>query len=335
MAISFVAAATGTSSASNSTFVLNKPSGLQDGDVMVAIVSLYLGPGGAAVTFTPPTGWTLVESQYGDSSPGGFPHQIGVFTRTGLAADASTYSGSYSRTIAEPEVTLVAAYRGAGSILASDTTAAGTVSSYSTATVNNTNSSAWRIVLAGYTSTSLTWNITSNEVTSRALDGLLDGTPDAVQALIKDSGAAIATGNTNRTISRSNAWDSSCSCILILGPASNPSSGSFAMTLPKATAGAAGEIHDDATIAVTCPSVTSSIAGAGAPVVGDGTIGVTLPSATADAAGTSFTPVTGSMAVGVLPAISVSAETRAFGIRVLTVDEDDRTILVPSRGVDD
>ncbi|OYW85839.1 hypothetical protein B7Z17_01570, partial [Candidatus Saccharibacteria bacterium 32-49-10] len=58
-AIAFRAASSGNNAGGATTLVINKPTGVVVGDVMVATISAR---GGTGVTFTPPSNWTLVNS---------------------------------------------------------------------------------------------------------------------------------------------------------------------------------------------------------------------------------------------------------------------------------
>lgn len=334
MAISYVGVSTMWSSAASSTsFTINKPGGtLADGDLMVAFLAWSTGSTDTDLTATAPSGWTKQSEVF--NAGDGWDSQLAVFTRFYVSGDPATWSGSLSSTQAKIKVSGTTAYRGVQAVLAKGTSSAayGTLS-YSTATVNNTAANSWRIVGAAYESGSLTYSMNTNEVQSRALFGD-NNSGDNVQLRIADSNGTIATGNTSRTCSRSQNWDASTSWIGILQPTTGtPASGDIGMTLGKPTVSATGEVHDDATVSMTLGGVTVAADGYGQPPVVSGTLGETLGPVSMDF--TAAQPVAGAMDATVLPNIQINAETRAFGVRVIQVEADDRTIRVPSRGVDD
>lgn len=337
MAISFVGVSTmWSSSASSTSFTINKPAGtLADGDLMIAVLTWTTGSTATDLSCTVPSGWTKQDEIFNGGD--GWDHQMCVMTRFYVSGDPSTWSGTLSSTQAKVKVSTVAAYRGVQSIAVKGTAsvAGPSTTSYSTATVNNPSASNWRFVCAGYESSSLTYSMNTNEVTSRALNGDSNsGSADFIQLRIADSGAAIATGNTSRTVSRSAAFDASTAWIGILAATTGtPATGDMAMTLGRPTVSAAGEVHDDATMSMTLGAVQIAADGFGTPPVVSGTMGMTLSPVTADGAGT--LPVSGSMDMLMLPRIQINTETRVSGVRVIVVEAEDRVIRVPSRGVDD
>jgi hypothetical protein len=334
MAISFVAEAHNNSISAGSTFTITKPTGVADGDTLLAFIGVYPGPGGAAVTFTAPSGWVKIGEQFSTSRPE-FPMSIGVFKReSALAADPATWAGNYSRSISEPEVSVCVAYRGTAGVLTQGTTQAGTVSSLATSTVNNTLANSWRVTMGCYTSTTLAFNITSNDVSLRRREGVLDG-GDSVQMAVYDSNASIATGNTNRTYSRSENWDSCCAAIVILKEASTtPTTGDMeGVELPKLTSSVSATATDSATVSATLPKLTSAISGEGQPQPSSGGFTGTLGKLATSFSGN--TDVRGSFTATLPFTAEFLGETRFFGIRVILVDPDARVVTVPSRGVED
>lgn len=337
MAISFIGVSTmWSSSASSTSFTINKPAGtLADGDLMIAVLTWTTGSTATDLSCTVPSGWTKQDEIYNGGD--GWDHQMCVMTRFYVSGDPSTWSGTLSSTQAKVKVSTVAAYRGVQSIAVKGTAsvAGPSTTSYSTATVNNPSASNWRFVCAGYESSSLTYSMNTNEVTSRALNGDSNsGSADFIQLRIADSGAAIATGNTSRTVSRSAAFDASTAWIGILAATTGtPATGDAAMTLGGVTQAVAGEVHNDATAAMTLGGVSQSFSGFGTPPAVTGPLAMSLNSVTMD--GQAGVPPMGTMDMAVLAGISFNVETRVHGVRVITVEAEDRTIRVPSRGVDD
>lgn len=332
MAISFISKTSSTSTASNNQFVLNKPASVQDGDMLIALVCVYGGASGAAISGTAPTGWTKVVEQWNTARPA-FPMYLGVFSRAALAADGASWTGTYNRTVAEAEVSIVACYRGVQSVLASGTSQAGSASSLNAPSVNNTQSGSWRLTLGGYTGIDLSSNISSTETTMRERNGVIDGTPDSIQCGIWDSNAAIPTGSSNKAISRSIGWDSANAATVILREANTtPTTGDLNSDLPSLSATAEATATANASVSATLPKVSAALAGEGQPQPSSGGFTGSLPSLSTSAAG--YTDVRGGFSATLPMTTSLAGETRIFGIRVIVADPEDRTIAVPSRGVE-
>lgn len=329
MAISFVSAgATFTRTSSGTGFTINKPSGLAAGDLMLALVA-FAGSA-TELSVTNPSGWTTVRVGYRDD--GNDSVQFVVLSRQATSSEPSSWAGSISSSNTRMLAGAVA-YRGVQSILATGTSGSTLASSYSTVALNNTVSGARRVVMAAYVSSTDNYNLSSNETSNRFLAVTGSDSPGA-QAACWDSNGAVAVGSTSRTVSRSQVWSVSIACILLLEPAPLVSaSGTFSLSLSSPTASAAATANDPATVAVSLGPVTQAFTGAGAPVAGSGTVGVQLSPVSMSAAG--LLPVSGTMSAMVLPAIGFVGETRVFGVRVIVVDADNRTIAVPSRGVED
>jgi hypothetical protein len=332
VAISFVAAGSQFTATSGTSFTINKPAGVAAGDFMIAVLSFSGDTGGNDIAVTPPSGWTEEAELF--NAGDGFDHQLWVGTKFVESGDPSTWAGTVGSGV-DGMVCGAVAYRGVQSLLVDGTSSTGLDNSYSTATVNNTVANSWRVVAAGYESGSLNYDITVNDTSSRLLYEVSDGGSVNVQLRIYDSNGAISTGNTSKTVSRSANFDASCSWIGILRETSGtPATGAMSCTLPKVLPFTFGDVEDPGSISATLPSLSFTGDGYGQPPVVTGDMTAALPSLSASAAG--VLPVTGSLAVSVLPLVSFSGETRVFGIRVITVEADDsRLITVQSRGVDD
>lgn len=331
MAISFVAAASTFSNiGSINSFNVPKPSGTADGDLMVAAVCFDSGGSLRTITLS---GWTLVKSARGAAD--GRESQVSVFTRTFVTGDPTSWNGTISSNVTLV-TTATSTYRGVQAVGASGTSASGVATSYSTATINNTVANSWRIVVAAYDSATTNYDISSNETTRRILFAADDtGDTGATQASIWDSDTTtVSTGNTSRTVSRSASWSVSSSVILLLQPSTGtPATGTFNSSLSQVSMATDVNVHDDATMAMSLGSVSIASDGYGQPPVGTGTFAMQLGGISQDfSAGTL---VSGVMDALVLPQVDIQAETRVFGVRVIPVEADDRTIRVPSRGLDD
>lgn len=128
-----------TSPTSGADFTLNKPTGVVDGDLLLAFVTTT-----APATVNVPTGWTLVNGTSAEANNG-----LYVLKRSGLAADPASWAGTFG-TISTRRSAVVLKYSGAA--LADDQFAAEAVRSdpdgnpiHTTATITNSAANAWRI----------------------------------------------------------------------------------------------------------------------------------------------------------------------------------------------
>ncbi len=331
MAISFVAAGTAFGRITSGTgFTFNKPSGVVADDLMIA--SVQFETNGSTRTVTLPSGWTQIKSV--THSDDDRMIQLVTAYRVAGGSEPSSWNGTISASV-PLTACATTAYRGVQAVGLSGTSSTGVDTSYGTATLNNTVSNSWRVVCAAYLSGTTSYTISSNETTRRTLSAADDsGNTGACQSAIWDSAGTISTGNTSRTVSRSASWSCSASTILLLSPTTGtPATGPWASTLGKVAASASGEVANNGTMAATTPKVSSLADGFGQPPVGSGTMTSATPSVSASVSGAM--DVSGSLSVVALPLVSIAAETRAFGVRVINVEADDRTIRVESRGVAD
>lgn len=325
--ISFVGSASSTSPSgdtSNTSFSIIKPSGVVSGDFMVAMLSFFGGSSTSERTITAPSGWSKVGEEYVTAS--GYPHQICVMTRTAGSSEPGSWSGSIS-TNAYGTVTLSVAYRNVIGIAASGVSSTGYDTSYSTATVNNAVSSNWRLTMGGYTSSSLNYEIDSNEVVERVINGRTTSNQD-VQAGAWDSGGTIATGNTSRTVSRGANWASSCAWIGILDANDVTVTGDASMSLKLPVVANSAELSFDGSLAADLPLPVVSAAGIASPP--EGTLGATItPTMSVVAAH----QASGTLAVSLGITMGFVGETRQFGVRVVTPEAEYR-VISPLRGDD-
>lgn len=330
MAVSFVA--TGTAFSTNSfasTFTLNKPAGVTDGDLMIAQVSFY---GFAPLTVTC-TGWTLVQSAYGVGS-GGNEVQTTMLYRFATASEPASWTANSSSSV-EGRSAIVTAYRGVQTVGPSGQTNGGSGSSKATATVNSTVAGAWRVVHGAIVASSTSSTVTSNETTRRTYTNAEKAFYGWLQSAVWDSnGATVATGNNSRTMSRSSSWMASGTVIVLLYPSTGtPATGTAEMTTPKVGATFESDVEIPGTLNVGIPAVVADGEGYGQPPVGFAVLATATPAVSASVAAVS--DAFGSMNTIVPITVSVQAETRVFGVRVIRVDADNRTIRVESRGVAD
>lgn len=110
--LSFVAAGTQYSDTTSGTgYTLNKPSGVVDGDVLVAYVASDTGHADP-----PPSGWTVVDTATSGGGIGGLWTNLTVLMRDALAADPSTWVGNVDGISGNRRRATVVAYRGAAPV---------------------------------------------------------------------------------------------------------------------------------------------------------------------------------------------------------------------------
>lgn len=134
--------ATGTSFSSPTSgndFTLNKPAGLADNDLMLAFITTT-----TPSTITPPSGWALADFTSAEGNNG-----LYILKRTGLAADPSTWAGTFS-SLSSRRYAVVVAWSGAApaadQFIASNVRADSDGSPvHTTTSVINTDQNAWRV----------------------------------------------------------------------------------------------------------------------------------------------------------------------------------------------
>lgn len=219
--ISYVGKATyWQSTSSNTSYTINKPSGVQSGDLMIAGVLFS----GNTATVATPSGWTLVRKTVkttgnGDDHSGSTT--LVIFKRVAGSSESNSWTATHS-THAQPKISQVVAYRGCDSALIAETSnSASSSSSVSTGSVTNTNSKAWRVsFFGGATSYQNYWDTAD---ASERLDNTtnLSGHPDAVLS-VNDSNGMIGTGSHSRTANFGDgSFFTAIGWIGILAPASS------------------------------------------------------------------------------------------------------------------
>lgn len=343
MAISFVAAAdndTGGNSASVTSLDLDVPVGTTANDVMVMFVSV-LPSSSAQRTFTAPSGWTLQRTMHETANDGTMLLSACIMIKV-AGTEPASYTVNFSGAC-DIAWGGISTYRGATGRFVVENYGADTnqTSPVTSSTINNTQSTGWRLTAGTASAGSAnTYATSSSEVTQRwgGVSWVVEWLNiDALAAKFYDSNGAVATGNTSRNFQHGGggqAWYAGLCWVGILEEGSaNPTTGTMSMTLRAPTVSIDGNEHNDATTSMTLAPVTQSFAGNGAPIAVTGTVTEPLAPATMDMAGSS--PVSGVMDMVLPITFDFVAETRFHGIRVITVDADDRTIKVESRGVDD
>lgn len=200
-AISFVGKGTAWGWTANTTaYTINRPSGVQNGDLMIASIIVA---DSVAPTVTAPAGWTVVQQL---TSTDSFANaRLAVLKRTAGSSEPTSWTGSFSGTV-KPVVTESVAYRGADTaanqFLAEGTSTSGSGNTITTATVANTDSRSWRISVFGY-STDYWTTASSSESSERddqAAEYQISWSSYRTAVLsMHDSNGSISTGSTNRT----------------------------------------------------------------------------------------------------------------------------------------
>jgi hypothetical protein len=343
VAITFVAAASASSTSNTASATVNKPSGVTTGDVLVFVVVAAPNTS-TSPTFTAPSGWTKQSTV----TITGF--SACIMSKIATGSEPSNYTATWNTT---PQGWYggISAYRGATGLFVAKSGATenyGGSSPISTPTVNNTKSGSWRLAFgAGQVNSNVNGGAPgapSINETSRRWGGtswLLvetygNGDTEHLSAQFYDSNGSIATGNTNRVFSSSGVsfWAGIAWIGILEAGTATPASGTMGLTLKRVTASGSGAVINNATMSTTLPMISMTGTAYGAPPDVDGPISATLPQVSPSING--LTDVRGTLDTIYAPVINIQAETRVFGIRVITVEDDtSRRIIVPSRGVDD
>lgn len=319
MAISYVADAEWSEASSDTGYTLQKPAGVASGDFLIAVLGIDLLSGGSSDTsVNAPSGWTLVGSVH--SPPN---HQMAVLKRTAGSSEPGSWNGTLGSSRG-PKASIVVAYRGATGIATSggspieDFNTTGTATSLGTGTVNNPVNTNWRIVLGSYSSASVSYTLSSTESTKR--EGVSNTN---VECAAWDSNGTIGTGNTSRSISRGQIWESAAVYIAILDATDGTAvSGTLSATMPLPTMTAQANPSYTGTMAAAIPTLpTVTMEGIATPPEGPLTV-LVLPVVDVTAA----TAASGTMTIDAGPIVDIKTETRFFGIRVVTPEAEDRTI---------
>lgn len=234
---------TWSSSTTSTSFTINKPVGVVSGDLMIAALSISGTP-----TVTAPSGWTLVRTVVKSISPGD-QHSgsttLAIMRRVAGSSEPSSWSGSHSGS-GLPKLSQSVAYRNVDTTtpILTENGATSTSRTQNTATVTNTNSSAWRVSIFSYT-TDVQGSMSSNETSQRADDSTaVSGYPDEVVGVF-DSNGPVSTGSHYRSATLDGGYNgasqfSDASWIGILNPlASGGTPGANETERQDATAGAA------------------------------------------------------------------------------------------------
>jgi hypothetical protein len=213
----------------NTYFQINKPTGVQSGDVMIA--SLFVV---GVNTITAPSGWTIEwQGTYNTSSSA----QVTgcVMRRVAGSSEPSSWSGSMSGSANQGKVCQCVAYRNvdtANPFITEQGNTAGSGSSGSTSTIANTDARAWRVVAfgAGHGGSETSLTFTSSEVSERCDDRSVYSSggffPSYQTAAVGmwDSNGPVPVGDHQRTVYASTQYVARFGWIGLLRPRSSPPS---------------------------------------------------------------------------------------------------------------
>lgn len=325
--------ATSATAANGTSVSATKPTGVISGDLLLAVFTCN------NQTVTAPSGWTRA---FNDSASTGNVWSTGVWYKVAGASEGTSYS--FNVPSSAPLVLTLSAWSGVdtAAVNAVAHLASGSLSEPHTGPSATATASVGRVVYvravreAG--STVPTFSTAAGGVTEVVDKGVFSGGSVCyANAQYADTADFSSSGSkAGLAISCSQSETDNVEATIIIKSSSTPASGSFSSTLPKVgSTDFEVNTHFDATISATLPHpVTFAGSGLGQPIVATGPIASTLPKVSSSfvAANESF----GAIASTVLPLVRISAETRVFGIRVITVDFDDsRTIAVQPRSVED
>jgi hypothetical protein len=222
--ISYVGTAAG--SVSTGTFVINKPSGVQSGDFMIASAAIY----GSSAVVTAPTGWTVIDQ----ANDGLNDAHLAILTRTAGASDPASWSGTFtysSYTSGGSSLNCVA-YRGAAGTFGAHsinwTASSGT--SFTSNTISITDSRQWSLGVFLGTSSTLTGGYYANRTWTGAEAVIRENQSPGNQAgawqathTYFDSGQGQPTGSDTNTahFADGGSFSSAVSWIATLNPATS------------------------------------------------------------------------------------------------------------------
>lgn len=210
-----------------SGFTINRPSGVQSGDVMIATVG-FVGKG---ATITPPSGWTLRSQSTADNTSAG-PYTMAVLYRAAGGSEPASWSGTISGgTLYRTIVVQSLAYRNvdtAAPFLSSGMKTQLNTNSVVTGQASNTNSLGWRIAAFGGLTEGANSFGTTNEVVERVDSytnySVLFGGKAGNTVAMHDSNGPISTGTYERYAYSANSMYAAVGFLGILKPVGSTAS---------------------------------------------------------------------------------------------------------------
>lgn len=347
MAITFVASTRSptsfpASTNNTSTCVINKPTGTASGDLLVA----YLASG-ASVTFTLPSGWTLVSAYLNTGSN----MTAGVAYKVAGGSEPTSYTFSDDTASGAPLCGAILTYRGVDTVNPINTH--GATNTASTDTVAAPTMTSTAVGTYVWFRTGKTANVASEgdfAITGGTARQKTSNRGGSTQYFVEsaDSNGDLSVGsNTGASFDSDQVLTGSIERTVVLTAAPT---GTSAATLPAMTSSfAATMTTPSGTVDAQLPAITSDFAGLGAPPSGaldsalpavsssvtatsiGGAFASTLPSVTSSVDG-SVNPIGGFTAQ--LPSITslFVTETVPFGEHVIRVASEGRAFRVIDDG---
>lgn len=204
-----------TSSAT--TYTINKPSGVASGDLMIAQVTAF-----GVCTVNAPSGWTLVRQTYQDDTTGACTQAI--FKRTAGGSEPNSWGGTLStsrRTVHTQTVAYRNCLDASVQFLAENQSVDPSGNSITTASINNTNSSAWRVCAFAASSAEWAWWGSTNETIQRVVNRSTYESISEINALTvswADSNGSVSTGSQQRDSTLDHSFYAAVSWIGLIKP---------------------------------------------------------------------------------------------------------------------
>lgn len=288
MAIAFVASGTEyrVDNSSSDAYTLNKPAGVSEGDLMLAMVAA------TAVTksINPPTGWVQLGSTVLSTNSETPSIHFSILARTVGSSDPSSWNGTLGSASSRRHA-IVVAYSGCADVSSQPLAMSSTETSTDSTTlvlpsVNNTDSAAWRISTGGSFQSSANGAPSTNDTTDRVtgVAGLITAN---VRAIWADSDGAIATGSTGgKTITFADTFGSAGGYTIVLEPESlgtSANAGAVSVTVAAddaTTDAATNAFAGHAAVSATAQSPATATGVSGHAPVSATAYGVTVSTAT-------------------------------------------------------
>lgn len=241
--IAYVGKATAWTATGNATsYVINRPSNVVSGDLMIATVAIS---DTVIATLTAPAGWTIVRQI--TETDGTASLRFAVLKRTAGGSEPSSWTGALSATV-KPVVSQCTAYRNAdlaaNQFIAENTAQSSSGNTVTSATVTNTDSRAWRICAFGSSGDYYTSWAGTSEVSERADNSaeyqISSYSYRTATLMMADSNGTVGTGSHSRTGSLSRSFYAGAAWIGLIKPlASAPPAGANETERNDATVGSA------------------------------------------------------------------------------------------------
>jgi hypothetical protein len=190
-AIGFRDAGTGNNGGGDTSLIVNKPSTVAAGDVMIAIVSVR---GGTGTTITPPTGWSFMNTTSSTTVI-----MSGAYYKYATGSEPSTYMFTFNAT--QKASGTISAYSGVDSIHYVDNITSSAYASSSTLTAPTVTTTLSNVMLvAGYSTATGTTMTAGSSMTLRGQDASTGGnantrTTTGIQDIVQTSAGSSGTKN--------------------------------------------------------------------------------------------------------------------------------------------